>query len=68
MKLLVHGVGVGLRLPVPSGDALLQSDAVIVQLLTSDGMCWQSRYDPAPIVNRADYFKDKCGLGRQGGC
>jgi hypothetical protein len=53
---------------VPSGDALLQPDAVIVQLLTSDGMCWQSRYDPAPIVNRADYFKDKCGLGRQGGC
>jgi hypothetical protein len=68
VKLLVHGVGVGLRLPVPSGDALFQRDAVIVQLLTSDGGCWQSRYDPAPIIDRPDYFKDKCGRGRQSGC
>ncbi|MFN8644877.1 MAG: hypothetical protein U0802_25610 [Candidatus Binatia bacterium] len=69
VKLLVYGSGVGLRLPLPIGDALLQpDDAVVAQLLTSDGSCWESRYEPVPITNRSDYFKDKCGSGRQGGC
>ena len=69
VKLLVYGIGAGLRLPAPSGGGLLQpDDAVLVQLLTSDGACWQARYEPAPIDNRDDFFKDKCGRGRQGGC
>jgi hypothetical protein len=69
MKLLVYGSGVGLRLPMPVGDALLAPDrSVLVQLLNSDGACWQNGFAPAPIANRDDYFKDKCGRGSQGGC
>ena len=61
----------GDRTPVapPAGTTLFEADnAVLVQLVSSEGKCWESRYGAPGITHRATSFKDKCGGVKWGLC
>jgi hypothetical protein len=69
LRLQVEGVGPNLPVPTPNGDHLVAEDTeVIVQLINSDGACWQGRYAVPAIADRPQKFKDKCGTLTQNAC
>jgi len=69
LRLQVEGVGPNLPVPTPNGDHLVEEDTeVIVQLINSDGACWQGRYAVPAIADRPQKFKDKCGTVTQNAC
>ena len=41
---------------------------MIVQLINSDGACWQGHYSAPAIADRPQKFKDKCGTLTQDTC
>jgi len=59
-KIVVKGKGEGLPLPVPVGSALFAQDtALIVQLVNSDGMCWEADFSAPAKKNDLKQFNDK---------
>jgi hypothetical protein len=59
-KIVVKGKGERLPMPVPIGLGLFDQDtAVIVQLVTSDGMCWEADFSAPAKRNDAQQFNDK---------
>lgn len=69
MSIQVQGFGPNLPVSTPIDGHLLNEDPnVIVQLVTSEGACWEGRYTAPTLVDRTDKFKDKCGARRHGAC
>jgi len=59
-RIVVKGKGERLPLPVPVGLSLFDQDtAVIVQLVTSDGMCWEADFSAPAKRNDSQQFNDK---------
>jgi hypothetical protein len=55
--------------PSPVGTTLFaDDDAVVVQLISSEGKCWESRFAAPAVKQRASSFKDKCGDLIRGPC
>jgi hypothetical protein len=72
-KLIFQARGAGLVFPPPAGGTFLDQDPrVKVQLINSDGACWEANYLP-PAIKNFDFdpfslFKDKCALAGQHLC
>ena len=59
-KISVKGRGVALALPAAAGPGLLAQDTnVRVQLVSSDGECWEATYPTPAGTNTPEQFKDK---------
>ena len=59
-KIVVKGKGERLPLPVPVGFSLFAQDtAVIVQLVNSDGTCWEADFSSPAKKNDLKQFNDK---------
>jgi hypothetical protein len=58
--------------PTDGKSFLSQESRLVVQLVNSDGGCWESDYSLPAITNRrnniGNFFKDRCGSGSQGRC
>ena len=69
LRLQIQGVGANLPVPTPNGNHLVQQDPdVIVQLINTDGACWQGFYTIPAVTDRPQKFKDKCGSLSQHAC
>ena len=55
-RILLRGKGSDLMIPTLP---LTQDLTITVQLLNSDGFCWESQYSAPPLKSRTDQFKDK---------
>jgi hypothetical protein len=59
-KIVIKGKGERLPLPVPLGFSLFAQDtAVIVQLVNSDGTCWEADFSAPAKKNDLTQFNDK---------
>lgn len=72
-KVLVYARGEGLVFPAPASPLFLnQGPEVRVQLVNSDGGCWESDFTAPAIRNGSkggqNKFKDKCGTSKHGPC
>ena len=68
-KIIVKGKGDRIAPPAPVGPGLMSEDSgVVVQLFSSDGKCWESRYAGPPKKTTAEQFKDTCGTRGQSRC
>jgi hypothetical protein len=69
LRLQIQGVGANLPVPTPNGQHLVGQDPdVIVQLINTDGACWQGLYTIPAVTDRPQKFKDKCGSLSQQAC
>jgi len=59
-KIVVKGKGANLPMPAPVGTGLFAQDtAVTVQLVNSDGMCWEADFSAPAKKNDLKVFKAK---------
>lgn len=59
-KIVAKGKGERLPLPLPVGPGLFAQDtAVVVQLVNSDGTCWEADFSAPAKKNDAKQFNDK---------
>jgi cysteine-rich repeat protein len=55
-KIILGGKGANMSVPVLP---LIQSPNVVMQLISSDGVCWETRYGMPAFRNQPDQFRDK---------
>jgi cysteine-rich repeat protein len=55
-KIILSGKGAHLPVPVLP---FIQSPDVVMQLISSDGVCWETRYGMPAFRNQPDQFRDK---------
>jgi len=59
-KIVVKGKGVNLPVPAPAGPGLFAQDIVVtVQLVNSDGVCWEADFSAPAKKNDLKQFNDK---------
>jgi hypothetical protein len=59
-KIVVKGKGANLPVPAPAGPGLFAQDIVVtVQLVNSDGMCWEADFSAPAKKNNLTQFNDR---------
>jgi hypothetical protein len=67
MRMIGQGGSLSLP-PANSSNIMSQNTQVMVQLVSSDGLCWEGRFAPPAKKNLGDEFVDRCSRGRAGKC